>query len=323
LSQPVRIVVTDNVGGFYEGVGDPLLDPLRGLGELTVHSTRSGSREEFLRRIESATYLLYLRRPGPLDEETFSRAPDLRLVAFPGVGTDHIDLDSARRHGVTISNLPGANAAAVAEHAIGLVFAVARRTVVADGWLRSGQWRKHEGMELGGKTLGVVGLGAIGSRVARLGIGLGMNVLAWSHRRDEERAAGLGVRLVDLDDLLLAADVVSLHLRLTPESAGLLDRRRVGLLRPNAILVNTARAALVDEAALLARLRAGTLGGYGVDVFAVEPMPLEANPYAALENVVMTPHLADETLEANQRLRELLIGNVTAFHGGRPVNVVT
>jgi D-3-phosphoglycerate dehydrogenase len=322
LSQPVRIVITDNVSGFYTEASDPLLDPLRGLGELIVHATRSGSREEFLRRIADATYLLYLRRPGPLDEETFSRVPGLRLVAFPGVGTDHIDLASARRHGVTITNLPGANAAAVAEHTIGLLFAVARRIVVADGWLRSGQWRKHEGMELGGKTLGVVGLGAIGSRVARLGAGLGMRVLAWSHSRDERRAADLGVRLVELDALLAIADVVSLHLRLTPESMGLLDRRRVRLLRPGAILINTARAALVDEVALLERLRAGELGGYGADVFTVEPMPLESNPYAVLENVVMTPHLADETVEANQRLRELLIGNVVAFHIGRPINVV-
>jgi len=321
-SRPPRIVVTDNVGGFYSGAGDPLLRPLAEIGELSVHDSRSGSKEEFLRRIADADYLLYLRRPAPLDEEVFARSPRLRLIAFPGVGTDHIDLGAARRHGVTITNLPGANAPAVAELAFGLVFAVARRIAAADAWTRAGEWRKHAGIELGGRTLGVVGLGAIGSRVARLGGGLGMKVVGWSHTRDEERAARLGVGLLELDELLATADVVSLHLRLTPESNGLIDARRVRLLRPGAILINTARAALVDEGALLERLRGGELGGYGVDVYSTEPVPPEGYPYRDLDNVVMTPHMADETVEANQRLRELLIGNVLAFHQGRPINVI-
>ncbi len=129
--------------------------------------------------------------------------------------------------------------------------------------------------------------------------------------------------LGELDQLLSDSDVVTVHLRLSDESRQLLDRRRIGLLRPQTILINTARAALLDEAALLARLRDGSLCGYGADVFLVEPPPAGENPYAELENVVMTPHLADETVETNARLRTLIVSNLLAFHAGRPVNLVS
>jgi D-3-phosphoglycerate dehydrogenase len=320
---PIRTVVADNQPAFFAGPEDPDLSVLRSFGEVVVHSTRSADREDFLARIEPATALIYLRRPSALDEEAFSRAPSLRVVSFPGVGTDSIDLDAARRHGVTVCNLPGANAPAVAEFTIGLLFAVARRIPGADSGMREGGWRKFEGFELRGKTLGLLGLGSIAKEVARLGRALGMEVIAWSYTLDLERARRLAVELVDLDDVFRRADVVSLHLRSTPDSAGIVDRRRLELLKPGAVLLNTARAALVDEAALLTALRSGRLGGFGVDVYGSEPVSLESNPFKGFENVVMTPHMADETAETNARLRRLVVGNVVDFYRGEPRNVLT
>ncbi len=170
----VHTVVTDNTAGFYSGEDDPSLTPLRELGDVTVYSTPSGSPAEVFRRVADANYLLYLRRPAPINDAFLAAAPALRAVAFPGVGTDHIDLAAAKRRGVAVTNAPGANASAVAELAIGLMFAVARRIPRADSLMRSGLWKKHEGIELYGKRLGVIGLGAIGSRVAMLGAGLGI-----------------------------------------------------------------------------------------------------------------------------------------------------
>jgi D-3-phosphoglycerate dehydrogenase / 2-oxoglutarate reductase len=320
---PVRIVVADNQPAFFNGPDDPDLALLHAFGEVAVHSTRSADRSEFLARIEPATALIYLRKPFPLDDQAFSGAPALRVVSFPGVATDSIDLDAARRHRVIVCNLPGANAPAVAEHTIGLLFAIARRIPAADRGMREGRWRKFEGFELRGKTLGLLGLGSIGREVARLGKGLGMEVVAWSHTFDEERARNLGVELVDLDDLFRRSDAVSVHLRSTPDSAGIVGRRQIELMKPGAVLLNTARAALVDEAALIAALRSGRLGGLGLDVYGSEPLALESNPFADLDNVVMTPHMADETAETNARMRRLVVGNVVDFFRGTPRNVMT
>ena len=323
VSAQPTVVVADNDPPFFSGLEDPALGPLRGLGEVVVHSPRSRDRSEFLGRIAPATALIYLRRPWPLDEDAFAAAPNLQIVSFPGVGVDRIDLDAARRHRVTVSNLPGANAAAVAEHTIGLLFAVARQIPAADASMRDGRWQKREGVELAGRTLGVLGLGAIGSRVAALGLALGMNVLAWSFTEDGARAARLGVELVARDELFRRSDVLAIHLRLTPQSAGLVGADQLRLLRPGAILLNTARAAIIDQPALLEALSSGRLAGFGTDVFPDEPADLENNPYLKFDNVVMTPHLADETLETNARLRQLVVENVTAYYAGRPQNVVT
>ncbi len=319
----VRTVVADNQPAFFAGPEDADLAVLRSFGDVVVHSTKSVDREDFLARIEPASALIYIRRPSPLDDEAFSRARSLRMVSFPGVGVDTIDLDAARRHGVTVCNLPGANAPAVAEFTFGLLFAVARRIPAADSGMREGGWRKFEGFELRGKTLGLLGLGSIGQEMAGLGKAMGMEVIAWSRTLDLERAHRVAVELVDLDEVFRRADVVSLHLRSTPDSAGIVDGRRLELLRPGAVLLNTARAALVDEAALLAALRSGRLGGLGVDVYGSEPVSLESNPFTGLENVVMTPHMADETAETNARLRRLVVANVVDFYRGEPRNVLT
>jgi phosphoglycerate dehydrogenase-like enzyme len=318
----VQIVVADNAPPFFAGADDPDLQRLRPYGEITLHERRSADRAEFLRRVAAATALIYVRRPSPLDEEAFSQAPDLKVVCFPGVGGDGIDFAAARRHAIAVCNLPGANAPAVAEHTLGLIFAIVRSIALGDRSMREGRWEKHEGFELGGKVLGLLGLGAIGGEMARLGRGLGMQVIAWSYTHDRDRASRLGVELVELDAVFERSDVVSVHLKGSPDVAGLVGQRQFGLMKPAAVFVNTARAVIVDEGALLHVLRERCIAGAAMDVYSQEPMTLEANPFRELDNVVMTPHMADETRETNARMRARVVDNVIAFLEGRPQNVV-
>ena len=188
--------------------------------------------------------------------------------------------------------------------------------------LRQGTWQHVEGPELEGKTLGLLGLGAIGERVARLGRGFGMRVIAWSFAHDTARAERLGVELVERDDVFRRADVLSVHLRNTPEVRGLVGARELALMQPSAYLVNTARGALVDQDALAEALRAGRLAGAGLDVYVEEPLPPERNPFRDLANVVLTPHLGAVTREANARSRAMPVDNIIAYLEGRPEHIV-
>jgi D-3-phosphoglycerate dehydrogenase len=247
----------------------------------------------------------------------------LRLISILGTGTDNVDLAAAARRDVTVTNTPAVGAASVAELTLGLMLAAVRCIPLSDARVRQGVWQHEEGPELDGKTLGLLGLGAIGSRVARMGIGLGMRVIAWSFTRDPERAAALGVELVaERDEVFRRSDVLSVHLRNTPEVRGLVGARELSLMKPTAYLINTARGALVDAVALAEALRAGRLAGAGLDVFTEEPLPPERNPFVDVNTVVLTPHLGAVTREANARSRAMPVDNIIAFLEGSPRNVV-
>jgi len=194
---------------------------------------------------------------------------------------------------------------------------VARRVIANHNGVLAGQWPRGQAALLHGKTLGVIGLGAIGRRFAKLGEGIGMKVIAWTMHPDP----ALGFELVELDELLRASHVVSLHLRLSDQTKGFLGRERLALMQPGAILVNTARGPIVDEAALFEALRARRIAGAGLDVFDVEPLPA-GHPLTKLDNVVLTPHsagIAPEVLEAGLALA---IENIRSFQSGKPRNVV-
>jgi phosphoglycerate dehydrogenase-like enzyme len=179
-----------------------------------------------------------------------------------------------------------------------------------------------EGPELAGKTLGLLGLGAIGQYVARLGLGLGMRVIAWSYSADPARAQRLGVELVERDEVFRRADVVSVHLRNTPEVRGIVGARELALMKPSAYLINTARGALVDDSALASALRAEKIAGAALDVYTEEPLPPERNPFRELTNVVLTPHIGAVTREANTRSRAMPVDNIIAYLQGNPQHVV-
>jgi len=315
----MRIVVPDDFPPVYQGHSD--LDALAPHGEVSVYGTRAADPDELAERLKGAGAVINVRAYSRFDEALFSSLPDLRALAILGTGTDNVDLQAATRHGVVVSNTPGASTVSVAEHTIALMFAAARAIPASDRSMRGGQWRHIQGMELRGKMLGLVGLGAIGMEVAALGKALGMEVVAWSLTRDETRAASAGIRLVELDDLLGLSDVVSLHLRASDRTAGIIGVHSLGLMKPSAILVNTGRGALVDEAALATALASGRLRAAALDVFVQEPLPADS-PLVALENVILSPHTAWVTAEASARLRQMPVDNLIAFFQGRPTNVV-
>jgi D-3-phosphoglycerate dehydrogenase / 2-oxoglutarate reductase len=217
-----------------------------------------------------------------------------------GTGTDHIDLDAAERRGIVVKTTPGVAAISIAEHTLALLLAVARHIPLADASTRRGEWLRGQSVELNGKTCGVIGLGAIGRRFAQLAAAIGMRVVAWTmHPRPVT-----GLEMVELEDLYRISDVVSVHLRLSPRTQGMIGDRQFALMKQSAILINTARGAIVDEPALLDALAGGRIAGAGLDVFTVEPLP-PGHALTLLPNVVLTPHCAGitpEALEAGLRM---------------------
>ena len=316
----MRIVIPDNYPPVYQN-DQPVLAPLRVAGSVEIYSTRFATPAELIERCQGARCLINVRSYAVFDVAILDALPDLRMISILGTGTDNVDLDAATERGIVVSNTPGVSAVSVAEATIGLLFAVTRRIPLMDRRLRKGVWQHEIGPELRGRTLGVVGLGAIGSEVAALGRGLGLRVIAWSFRQDPERAARLGVQLVELDDLLRQSDVVSLHLRNSPQAAGLIGRRELALMKSTAYLINTARGAIVDQAALVDVLREKQIAGAGLDVFAPEPLEADS-PFLALDNVVVTPHVAAVTHEAQARLAQMPVDNIVAFLDGHPEHVV-
>jgi D-3-phosphoglycerate dehydrogenase len=228
--------------------------------------------------------------------ELVAQCPQLKHIVFLGTGAaSYMNVDELKSRGVNVHTIKGYGDTAVAEHTIALMFAAARDVARMDREVRGGIWTPQEGVQLFGKTLGVIGLGGIGSEVARMGKGLGMDVIGWNRTR---RA---GVPLIDIDALLAKADVVSLNLVLNDETRGFLSKERIARMKPGAILVNTARGALVDEAALLDALKSGHIRHAGLDVFHAEPLKAD-HPLTQLPNVTLTSHAAFRTLEASMTL---------------------
>ena len=238
-----------------------------------------------------------LARLGTVTRRVIEAAPRLRVIARHGVGVDAVDLEAATARGIVVTTTGAINAAAVAEYTFALLLALARKVLQADAGMRQGTWLRDPlvGMELDGKTLGIVGLGAIGQRVARQALGFGMRVIA--HDPNAPTPPDAAIRMVSLAELLASADIVTLHTRFTPGTAKLIDAAALAAMRPSALLVNTARGELVDEAALTAALRSGSLTGAALDTFAEEPLPAEL-PLRAMPNVVLSPHVAGQTAEA-------------------------
>jgi D-3-phosphoglycerate dehydrogenase len=222
----------------------------------------------------------------------------LRHIVFLGTGAaSYMDVGELKELGVTVHTIKGYGDTAVAEHTIALMMACCRDIARMDRDIRSGSWTPREGMQLHGKTLGIIGLGGIGQEVARIARGIGMDVVAWN--RTPRPDAGL--RLVDLDTLLATSDVISLNLALNDETRGFLDAGRIARVKPGAILINTARGALVDEAAMMAALQSGRIRHAGLDVFHSEPLKPD-HPLAKLDNVTLSAHAAFRTLEASMTL---------------------
>jgi len=274
---------------------------------------------KFTSDLRDAEVLLHILRP--VTEEVLAGAPRLRLVQKIGVGVDTIDLEAARRRGVAVANMPGTNTQAVAEAALMLMLAALRNLAGLDracragnGWSPEGEARERRNAlaELCGRTVGLVGAGAVASRLVGPLEALGARVIYVDRRERPD----LGIERHDLDDLLAASDVVSLHLPLTPETEGLIDRAALERMKPGAVLVNTARGGLVEEEALVEALTSGHLRAAGLDVLAEEP-PASDHPLLSLDNVVLTPHVAWLTQETLARSFDVALENVRRLRDGR------
>jgi D-3-phosphoglycerate dehydrogenase len=297
------------------------LERLRSRADVLLFRDRPTDDADKLRRAAGALCLINSRSAVKWSGPVLERLPDLKMITVCGIGTDAVDLGAARRLGIVVCNVPGRTAPIVAEHALALMFAVARQAWFQTDLLKRGGWAVPYNLYLRGKTLGVIGLGNIGREMARLGQAVGMKVQGWTMNPTPERERALSVPLVALEELLRTSDVVSVHLKLTEQSRGLLGPRQIALLKRGAILVNTARGPIVDMPALVEALNSNHLAGAGLDVFDIEPLPPN-HPLLACTNVVLTPHVADQNTEGMEILNGGVVDNVLAFLDGAPINRV-
>ncbi|TNF88258.1 MAG: phosphoglycerate dehydrogenase, partial [Gammaproteobacteria bacterium] len=245
---------------------------------------------------------LAIRSSTNVTAELLERATRLKVVGRAGIGVDNVDVAACTKRGVVVMNTPLGNAITTAEHAMAMMLALARHIPQANSSTRAGKWEKSRfmGVELTGKLLGLIGAGNIGSIVARKAIGYGLHVQAYDPFLTEERADKLGIKKVELDELLSASDIISLHVPKTPETSNIISATAINRMKKGSILINCARGGLVDELALKAALESGHLKGAALDVYEVEPA--RENPLFELDNVICTPHLGASTIEAQEKV---------------------
>jgi phosphoglycerate dehydrogenase-like enzyme len=306
----MRIAVLDDIHDAWRHTAG--IKRLRERAEVVIFTKPFGSPDA-LRGFDA---LIANRERTKFTRELLTGLPDVRIIAQTGNHAAHLDFAAAAERGIVIAQASGGYSIGAAELTIALAQAVMRRIPYCDAALRRGEWPTPLTPILHGKTLGLVGLGRVGRHVAGLGHAFGMRVLAWSPHLTDSAAAAVGVERRELDDLLGASDVVSIHVSLAPTSRGLIDARRLGLMKPSAYLVNTARGPIVAEAALVAALREGKIAGAGLDVFDQEPLPAE-HPLTKLDNVVLAPHIGWPTDDGYERFAASACDVLLAYLDGR------
>ncbi len=306
----MKVAILDD---YHEAfVGNPSVERLRARAQVDVFTSRLSSP----RALAGYQVIVALRERTRFDGAFFEAVPDLELIAQTGSHAYHIDLEAATRAGVVVALAPSSSATSTVELTIGLMIAAMRRIPQVDRSMRDGGWPLVLGRTLRGKRLGILGLGRIGTEVARLAQAFGMQVFAWGPTLTPDRAARHGVTYMPLDDLLRSADIVSVHLKLSDESRGLLNESRLRLMRPTTLLVNTARGAIIDEDALVRVLQDGALAGAALDVFVEEPLPADS-PLRRLDNVVLTSHLGWPSDASYAEFAESAVEVVEAYLEGR------
>jgi phosphoglycerate dehydrogenase-like enzyme len=316
-----KIAVLDDWQGVARGAAD--WSRLASRGEIVFFEQPLGGPDAAAQALAEFDILIAMRERMAFPATLIARLPRLRMIALTGSRTWTMDIDACTARGIVISNTGGEKSgAATAELALGLLLAATRSIPAADASMRAGRFQTGvpAGSVLEGRTLGVIGLGKIGSRLARYGLALGMQVLAWSQNLTQANAQAAGARLVDKATLLAESDAVTLHLVLSDRTRGILGASDLACMKPGAILINTSRGPLVDEAALLERLRSCILIA-GLDVYGQEPLPAD-HPLRSLPNVVLTPHLGYCTREVYAQFYRESIDNVLAFLDGKPTRML-
>lgn len=294
---------------------------VKGLGTVDYYDTPPKNKEDLIQRLKDAdvVFLDY----SVMDAEVIAACPTLKFICFFGIGYGNcIDVAAATKRGVTVSYTPGYGATAVAEYTLGMLLSLTRHIAASSYSMRHAEWlsAKFQGVDLKGKTLGLVGLGPIGTDMARLGAGIGMQLLAWTRKATPDRAVH-GLRFVSLDQLFATADVVSIHLSLNPETERLVSRALLEKMKPSAYFVNTSRAKIVDTQALAELLQQGKIAGAALDVHDEEPAPMNY-VFSSLPNVLVTPHVAYNSKEAGENMLRIAYATLDAFLKGEKLHVV-
>ena len=317
----MKIVILD---GYTINPGDNPWTPVEALGECTIYD-RSPA-DLVLERAREADIILTSK--AKLTEAVIAALPKLRYISLLATGYNNVDVAAAARRGIPVSNVPAYSTESVVQTAFALLLELTTRVGVHDAAVKAGEWVrcsdhafwKGSIVELDGLTMGIVGYGTIGRAVARVAAAFGMKVIAYAPRIPVEHGP-VPVRFVPLEDLFASSDVLSLNCPQTPENTGFVNARLLSLMKPGSFLINVARGGLVNEADLADALNRGVIAGAGLDVVAVEPM-LADNPLLTAANCIFTPHIAWASLAARKRLMAIVAGNIAAFLGGTPVNVV-
>ncbi|RLI11708.1 glycerate dehydrogenase [Candidatus Bathyarchaeota archaeon] len=311
----MKIVVVDHV---YLEEGH--IEKLRSIGDVEIFKDMPKNSEELKRRIEDADIAIV--GWSHLTEEILKAVEKLKMVSIWATTCHYVDLKTARERKIVVTHVPGYATEAVAEHVFALLLAAARKLLLADKHVRRGEfdWRPFRGLELAGRTIGVIGTGAIGCRVAEIAKAFKMRILAFDKYPNFERAEEIGMKYVDLQTLLRESDVITLHVPLTPETEGLIGKSDIDFMKEGCVLINTSQGKVIDEKALIEALKSRKIAYAGLDVFEEEPPPKD-NPLFKLENTVLSPHIGFHTLEAAKRCTEICIDNIVKFIEGQPQNL--
>lgn len=314
----VKIAVLDD----YQNVARSMADwsALPATAEVTVFNDHVADPDALVRRLQDFEIVCIMRERTAFPRAVFERLPNLRMLVTTGSRNASVDLAAATEHRVLVTHTRGTTHP-TPELAWGLILALARHIPYEHRAMQEGRWQTTIGRGLNGGTLGILGLGRLGARTARIGQAFGMEVIAWSQNLTAERAAEHGARLVGKQDLFRLADVVSIHLVLSDRSRGLVGAAELALMKPTAWLINTSRGPIVDEAALIDALRNRRIAGAGLDVYGTEPLPAD-HPLRRLDNVVLTPHLGYVTEETYRIFYGDTVENIAAWLAGAPIRML-
>jgi phosphoglycerate dehydrogenase-like enzyme len=309
MNDPIRVAILDD----YQKVARTSADwsAVEARAELTVFHDHLGDHAALVRRLLPFDAVCVMRERTPLTAELIAALPRLRLIASTGKGNASIDLDAAAAHGVEVAHTDYSSTPTI-EFTWSAILGLARDIAGEAASVRAGGWQIGLGTELGGKTLGILGLGRIGSKVARIGQAFGMQVIAWSENLQDETASALGVRRVSKQALLAQSDFLTIHTRLSERTRGIIGATELASMKPTARLINTSRGPIVDEAALVDAVISGRIAGAAVDVFETEPLPA-GHPFRDFPNVLATPHIGYVTEEMYRTFYGDSVSNILAW----------
>jgi phosphoglycerate dehydrogenase-like enzyme len=293
---------------------------LAGRAEVTIFTDHVAGADALAERLAPFDAIVATRERTRFPRPILQRLPRLRLLVSTGMSSAHIDLAAARELGITVSGT-GGRPEPPAELTWALILGLARHVAEEDAGIRAGSWGLTVGTDLAGATLGVIGLGNLGRRVARIGQAFGMRVIAWSQNLDPAAATAAGVAPVSKEELLRSADVVTIHVRLSERTTGLIGAADLALLKPTAYLVNTSRGPIVDEAALVGALRSGRIAGAGLDVFDIEPLSAD-HPLRTAPRTLLTPHIGYVTADTYRVFYTGAVEAISAFLDGQPIRLL-